>query len=853
MAIRLATLEVVLQGQIGDFLKKMDQANSKLDTFAAKSKDLGQQSQKMGLQFAAMGAAIAVPLGLISRAVIKTGADFEQTMRNVQSVLGETGAAGQQTFETLSEFAKEMGRSTVFSARQAGEALYFLASAGQSAQEQMQSLEPILNFAAATQSELASATEIVVSQLNAFGLAADQAGRVSNVLAAGISASQLTAERLGIALPFVSSTASAMGISIEETVGVLGTLVSAGVRASSAGRLLGTSLLKLTDISSEGQATLAKMGLTAQDLNPQLHSMAEIVGKLEKAHLGAEEAMAIFGAEGTRVWLTLAQQGGERVAELTEKITDTDKAAEMAAIQLNSFSGAGRLLKSAIEDIEITIFEALRDDLVALVTKIRDVVVAFAKFADEHRALVRAIGLFIGVGGGAVAMIALIGGGMLILAGQVLQSVTALNQFRHVAKANFIPTLTAIATKLIVVVGLLSALAIGLEVGNYINQWDGFRTQVQRTFATMAWGYNKVKALMGNEDAKRQAEIYWRIVSGEDPVTGDPYVARTVERVSLVDTAINAIGNLMHGGAKAAGEMAAGLKEVAEAMDEVSGKTPAGGVDAPAEEPEFIGPPAPTEDMERARASAQRNFMERRGQYAELFDMVKTERDAIIESHGTRADLLAYASEEDLAYYNQLEGLMGRYHDQLSNPTPWEQMQKQMAAASDFGQIGFQTLMSAADGLGNIVGTGLVNAFGKATSTMGRFFQSLMADLTAAIVKALILKTILEIFGTGGGGPAPSFMSLLTGGFQSPGPDFFARFEGGRFASLFMQGIKREMAPVAGSAGVAMAPGDIHEKGLEFTPVVEINEASEMTYVRIYDDHYEPRRKELAHQETEAD
>lgn len=850
MATRLAELEVVLKGAIGDFLQKMDQADARLDAFALKSKRMGEQTQRMGMQFAALGAAIAVPLGLASRAIIKTGADFEQTMRNVQSVSGSTEAQ----FRELSDFAKDMGRATVFSARQAGEGMYFLASAGQSAQEQMQSLKPILDLAAATQSDLASSTEIVVSQLNAFGLAASDAGRVSNVLAASIGKSQLTLERLGIALPFVSSSASALGISLEETVGTLGVLVSAGVRASSAGRLLGTSLLKLTDISGEGAATLREMGLTADDINPQLHSMADIVGALERGHLDAQKAMKVFGAEGARVWLTLSQQGSEKLADLTEKITATEAAAEMAAIQLDSFSGAGRLLKSAIEDIEITIFEALRDDLVALVTKIRDAVVAFAEFADSHRELIRMMGLVVGGGGGLIAVIALAGGTFLIFGSQVLKSITALNQFRHVAQANFIPTLKSISVNLLTIVGVLAALALGLEIGNYINQWDSFRTAVQRVMAALVLISDiptLVKAAFGDDKAKTTLKAYWDIASGIDPVTGLPFAARTVANVSPINAAIGAIEKIMYGGAEAARKLASDYEKVSKGMDDIAGKAPTAAAPVFEEPGAEAGLPAERDiGAERRRAAAQRTFMERRGQYQALFDLVKQERDAMIETFGTRQELLVNATEEDLAYYNQLEGQLERYHEKLSDPTPWEMMQDQMRQASDFGQIGFQTLMSAVDGLGNLAGQGLAQAFGKATSAAGKFFQSLLAQLTAAIVKALILKTILSIFGSG---PVPSFGSLLSGGFQSPGPDFFARYEGGRFADLFMQGVQRRLAPIAAGDALQSAPGTISEQGFNFEPVVEINEANEMTYVRIYDRHYEPRRKELADQGTEAD
>jgi TP901 family phage tail tape measure protein len=852
LAIRLAELEVVLKGAIGQFLQEMDKADAKLDSVALKSKQLGSQTQKMGLQFAALGAAISVPLGLATRAIVKTGAEFEQTMRNVQSVSGGT----EEQFKELSNFAKEMGRATVFSARQAGEGMYFLASAGQSASEQMQSLPAILDLAAATQSDLASTTEIVVSQLNAFGLSARQAGRVSNVLAASIGASQLTAERLGIALPFVSSSASALGISLEETVGTLGVLVSSGIRASSAGRLLGTSLLKLTDISSEGAATLEQMGLTVDDINPQLHSMSEIVGALERGHLDAEKAMKIFGAEGARVWLTLSQQGSEKLADLTEKITGTDKAAEMAAIQLDSFSGAARLMKSAIEDIEIIIFEALREDLVKLVMTVRDAIVAFGKFADEHRELIRLLARVVVFGGGTIGAITTLGGVFLIFAGQVLKSVTALNDFRHIALTRFSPVLKTIATDLFVIVGALAALAVGLEIGNYLNQWEDFRTTVQRALALISFIFDlptQVKSLW-DKSAQDRMTAYWQIFAGVDPVTGQPFTADTVANVSPVDAAISAIEKTMYGASDAAKKFADGVNTVNDAVATVPE------VARPAIDllGQITPPPAPTAmpeltDEEMARIQAQkdreaalrRNILERRGMQEQLLQLTIAQRDALIETYGTEQELITTATEQDLERFDQLERLIERYHESLKDPTPWD-------FATEYMQAGVALANTAINSFSNIVGNQLAKAFGQATSTAGKFFQSLLAQFAAAIAKALVLQGILSIF-FHGVMPTQGFGALLFKGFQSPEPDFFARYEGGRFANLFMQGINRELgASTGGGAPMAMRE-NIREQGLAFEPVIEINEASEMTYVRIYDKHYEPRRKQLEGQRTEAD
>lgn len=336
---------------------------------------------------AALGMSIAVaPMVAAMTDAVRVGTQFEQTMRNVQSVSGATGAE----FEKLTVFAKTMGETTVFTAREAGDALYYLASAGYDVGQQMGALPGILDFAAATQSDLASSTELVVSTLNAFSMQAEEAGRVSNVFAAGISATQLTMERLRVSMPYVSSVAASLNIQFEEAVATIGLLTSSGIRAQSAGRLLASSLLALMDPSKEATDALKQYGIHLHQVNPSMRTLAEMVNVMAAAHVDATAITRIFGKEGARVWLSLIPQGGQRIRQLQKDITGTNKANEMAAIQLNSVAGQWKILNSMIEGIKIEIFDrlkvALRDviaRLQAMLPEIKKVAVAMAEgFAE---------------------------------------------------------------------------------------------------------------------------------------------------------------------------------------------------------------------------------------------------------------------------------------------------------------------------------------------------------------------------------------------------------------------------------------------------------------------------------------
>nr|DAG67904.1 MAG TPA: minor tail protein [Caudoviricetes sp.] len=93
-------------------------------------------------------------------------------MSQVQATMGVTKDSmstldGQSvnTMDALSELAKEMGSSTVFSATECAEALNYLALAGYSTQEMADTLPTVLNLAADGGIDLASASDILTLAL----------------------------------------------------------------------------------------------------------------------------------------------------------------------------------------------------------------------------------------------------------------------------------------------------------------------------------------------------------------------------------------------------------------------------------------------------------------------------------------------------------------------------------------------------------------------------------------------------------------------------------------------------------------------------------------------------------------
>lgn len=373
------------------------------------------QAAIRGIGIAMTAAGVAITAGFVK--AIQTTGDFQQSMANTQSVAGATSDELQQ----LTDHARKMGEKSVFSAKQAADAMYSLASAGFDTEKIMKSLEGTLALAAATQSDLAFTTQVVASTLSAFGLEASEADRIANTFAATISASQATMDKLATSMSFVGPVARSVGMSLEETTGILGSLFNAGIDASTAGTSLRQAIAKLLKPTDDAQKALDRLGVSVRDSSGGLRSFTDIVADLEAASLTAEDALTIFGIRAGPGMLALVNQGSDSLDTLIKKVTDTQKATEMAELQTKTFQGQMKMLKSAVEELQIAIGTTLLPALTDLIKKMTDAVKVVSEWTREHPKLTEALAKFGLVIGGLMA----VGGPLLLFAPTILKGVVA--------------------------------------------------------------------------------------------------------------------------------------------------------------------------------------------------------------------------------------------------------------------------------------------------------------------------------------------------------------------------------------------------------------------------------------------
>ena len=300
-------------------------------------KDIGKTTRKLGLAMTAAGGAITGAFGF----AVKSAADFEQAITNAAVVTGKTGQALQDAKGDLEELALTLGRTTVFTASQAADALGILARKGfDVAKMSVQELQPFLDLAAATQTELTFATDLITESMKAFGLETADAARLADVFTKAANTSALSAIDLGEAMKFVAPIAGAAGVSIENTTAALASLAEKGIKGGIAGTALRRIFAELIKPGDKFADTLARLGLEVEDISLETNSFSDVLRILKFAGFEAGDAMEVFG-----------QRAGPSIIALTDISKEGTEAIDTMEVFAQSLENAGGTAQEIAEEL----------------------------------------------------------------------------------------------------------------------------------------------------------------------------------------------------------------------------------------------------------------------------------------------------------------------------------------------------------------------------------------------------------------------------------------------------------------------------------------------------------------------
>lgn len=299
----------------------------------------------------------------------KTAGDFQTQMLKVKAISRATA----EEFEMLKKQAKDLGRTTQFSAKQVGEAQQFQAMAGLKVNEIMEATPGILNLAASANLDLGRSSDIATNIMSQFGLQASDMNKIVDTLALTVNTSNQDMEQLADAMNYLGPTAKAMGIKLEEAAAITGIMASNGLQGSLGTRALATSLTRLARPTEAMENAMQKLNLKAFDLNGNFVGVSGVVKQLESkfGKLTQEQQQyylsTLFGAEAIQEWNILLANGSENLNRYSDELRNSTGAAQnMANTMMSGYQGAILRLQSAWEGLLISLGESGIIDLVAI-------------------------------------------------------------------------------------------------------------------------------------------------------------------------------------------------------------------------------------------------------------------------------------------------------------------------------------------------------------------------------------------------------------------------------------------------------------------------------------------------------
>lgn len=327
--------------------------------------------KKFGKIAGGIAAAATAAVAGIAVASVKSFVDFDAALTKSRAIMGDLS---QAMTDDMSDAARQVAKTTTFSAEQAAESFFFLASAGLDAEQSVAALPQVAKFAQAGMFDMATATDLATDAQSALGLASDDAEenlagltRVTDVFVAANTLANTSVEQLAAAFTSKAGTAlQTVGKSVEEGAAALAVFADQGIKGERAGTLLTNAIFGLDKAAASNADEMKALGIEVFNSEGEMKNFADIARDFEGAmgDMSTEQKLATLNQLGftkqSREGLLALMGNSDALAEYEAALQDAGGTAEeIAQKQLQTPAAQFALMKSAIEDVAISIGETM--------------------------------------------------------------------------------------------------------------------------------------------------------------------------------------------------------------------------------------------------------------------------------------------------------------------------------------------------------------------------------------------------------------------------------------------------------------------------------------------------------------
>ena len=365
-------------GDVEGILRLRDEFTGVLTRAQSQLQAAGQKMMAIGAGMSQVGGTltrnVTLPLAAIGAVAIKTFADFDAAMIQSQAIMGDLS----DTMKTdMEQTARDVAKATTFSAKEAAESYFFLASAGLDAATSIKALPLVAQFAQAGMFDMATATDLLTDAQSALGLTVRDAAtgivdvtatmanmaRVGDVLVKANTLANATVEQFSQSLTREAGAAmKSFNIDIEEGVAVLAAFADQGVKGEIAGTGLSRILRLMTSAAVKNEKAYKDLNVEVFDAEGNINALSDIIGDLENAFDGMSDktrtqSLELLGFRARVQGVILPLIGTSKsIARFNKELRDSSGIMkEVATKQLEAFSAKMGLLKDKFIDVAIAL------------------------------------------------------------------------------------------------------------------------------------------------------------------------------------------------------------------------------------------------------------------------------------------------------------------------------------------------------------------------------------------------------------------------------------------------------------------------------------------------------------------
>jgi len=346
---------------------------------------------------------LTLPILAVGAGSVAAFSSFDDAMTSSLAIMGDVSDTMRND---MAQAAREVGKSTTFSATEAAKAYYYLASAGLDAAQSIGAMPLVAKFAQAGNFDLALATDLLTDAQSALGLTVDDTAqnienmtRVSDVLVKANTLANASVEQFSESLTTRAGAAlRLLNKDMEEGVAVLAVFADQGVKGAEAGTRLDIVLRDLQRASITNREEWDRLGVSVYDATGTMLPLADIVQQMEGllGNMSDEQKRATLmqmGFTDRSVAATTALLGtSEQIRRYEAGLRSAGGLTEeVAQKQLKSFRSQMILAKDKLVDAGIAIGQVLAPKIQALVTWISKAASWFANLSPKIQNTVIAI------------------------------------------------------------------------------------------------------------------------------------------------------------------------------------------------------------------------------------------------------------------------------------------------------------------------------------------------------------------------------------------------------------------------------------------------------------------------------